>query len=97
MTHKDKNHLWQERFQQQKDSGITINEWCEQHQLSVQTFYYWQKKLTAPKEQVKSVIVPLPAITPQSPIVIETPTGYRVSVSDRPALSLLPQLLQLLA
>lgn len=53
MTHKDKIHLWQERLQQQKDSGSTINDWCAQHQLSVPTFYYWQKKLAAPKKQSK--------------------------------------------
>lgn len=97
MTNNDNHHLWQERLQQQKDSGNTINDWCAQHQLSVKTFYYLQKKLAVPKKQNKSIIVPLPTIAPQNPIVIETPTGYRVSVTDESAPHFLPQLLKMLS
>ncbi|WP_305816444.1 IS66 family insertion sequence element accessory protein TnpA [Photobacterium leiognathi] len=97
MTNNDKHHLWQERLQQQKDSGNTINDWCAQHQLSVQRFYYWQKKLAAPKKQNKNIIVPLPTIAPPCPIIIETPTGYRVSFSNSSALVVLPQLLKMLS
>ncbi|GAD28988.1 hypothetical protein PLEI_0633 [Photobacterium leiognathi lrivu.4.1] len=63
----------------------------------MQTFYYWQKKLAMPKKQNTSIIVPLPTIAPLSPIVIETPTGYRISVTDEAALHFLPQLLKMLS
>lgn len=96
MTYEEKAHLWQERLQQQKNSGCTISNWCEQHKLSVQTFYYWQKKFATPKKQNKSIIVPLATIAPQSPIVVETPAGYRVSITDESALHFLPQLLKIL-
>ncbi|WP_305811779.1 hypothetical protein [Photobacterium leiognathi] len=91
MTNKDKHHLWQKRLQQQKDAVALLTTGSQQHQLSVQTFYYWQKN------SLKSIIVPLPTIAPQSPIIIETPTGYRVSFSNGSALDVLPQLLKMLS
>lgn len=47
MTNSDKKQRWQARLQQQKESGLTIAAWCENHQVSIAQFYYWQKKLNS--------------------------------------------------
>ena len=37
---------WKERIQQQKDSGLSIKNWCEQNQLPRQSYFYWRKKIS---------------------------------------------------
>ena len=33
---------WTAVFQEQKDSGLTIKEWCSQNDVSIHSFYYWK-------------------------------------------------------
>lgn len=33
---------WTAVFQEQKDSGLTIKEWCSQNNVSLHSFYYWK-------------------------------------------------------
>ncbi|GAK19356.1 hypothetical protein JCM19053_1567 [Vibrio sp. JCM 19053] len=89
MTHKDTNHPWQEHIQQQKDSSSTIS--CP-YRLST----IGRTNSLRQKKQSKSIIIPLPTLTPQSPIAVETPTGYWASVSNESLLDLNPQLLKML-
>ena len=44
MTREERNALWNERLQNQKESSLTIATWCEQNQIAQSQFYYWQKK-----------------------------------------------------
>ncbi|WP_299013453.1 hypothetical protein [uncultured Photobacterium sp.] len=96
MTREDKNALWHDRLQHQKESGLTIATWCEQNQIAQSQFYYWQKKLTALSHEPESVIVPISMPSSSVALVIETPSGYRLSVNDTAALTLLPQLIKCL-
>lgn len=41
---------WAARFQEQKNSGLTIRQWCEQNSISIHKYNYW-------KHQVKEELV----------------------------------------
>ncbi|MGR5144869.1 IS66 family insertion sequence element accessory protein TnpA [Photobacterium sp. DNB23_23_1] len=94
MTREDKTQLWQERLQHQRDSELTIAGWCEQHQIAQSQFYYWQKKLTTTTYEPSSTMVPISIPSSSIPLVIETPGGYRISINDTSAISLLPQVMK---
>ena len=52
---------WASRFSDQKASGLTVKQWCDQNHLSVHAYNYWKHIL---KEEVAGQflpeIVPLP-------------------------------------
>ena len=52
---------WTVRFAEQKASGLTVRQWCEQNHLSFHTYNYWKHLL---KEEV--VDQALPDIVPVS-------------------------------
>ena len=52
---------WTVRFADQKASGLTVRQWCEQNKLSFHTYNYWKHLL---KEEV--VDQSLPDIVPLS-------------------------------
>ncbi len=97
MTREDKTQLWQERLQHQKNSDLTVAAWCEQNQIAQSQFYYWQKKLTVSSCEPTSVMVPISMASSLTALVIETPNGYRVSINDASAITLLPQLIKCLS
>lgn len=36
---------WTQRVKERRDSGMTVQRWCEENGVSSKTFYYWQRKL----------------------------------------------------
>lgn len=36
---------WQKRILKQQESGLSIKQWCCNHQIPVHAFYYWKKRL----------------------------------------------------
>ena len=67
---------WTVRFADQKASGLTVRQWCEQNNLSFHTYNYWKHLLKEEVvEQVLPVIVPLslPALS-DSDSSLETTT-----------------------
>jgi len=38
-----------ELYQQQKESGLTVKEFCSNEVIAPSTFYHWQKKLKSRK------------------------------------------------
>ena len=66
---------WVARFSDQKSSGLTIMEWCQQNNFSEHQFHYWKQQL---KDEVVSQalpeIVPLavPSVTPTAEVTGET-------------------------
>ena len=55
---------WTVRFAEQKASGLTVRQWCEQNNLSFHTYNYWKHLL---KEEV--VEQALPDIVPQQCLI----------------------------
>ena len=46
---------WTVRFADQKASGLTVRQWCEQNNFSFHTYNYWKHLL---KEEVVSQVLP---------------------------------------
>ncbi len=42
-----KRRQWEQRLERHRASGLTIGRFCEEEQVSVNTFYYWAKRLGA--------------------------------------------------
>lgn len=60
MTAKQKLHQahlreWAARFSDQKSSGLTVRQWCEQNQVSIHKYNYWKHIL---KEEVVDQMLP---------------------------------------
>ena len=36
---------WLARIEQQRQSGLSMKEWCRENNIPVSTFYYWNEKL----------------------------------------------------
>lgn len=63
---------WAARFADQKASGLTVSQWCEQNNLSIHKYHYWKHLL---KEEVVDQM--LPDIVP-----LAVPASY---LSSKPA------------
>lgn len=46
---------WSSRFSDQKASGLTVKQWCDQNNLSIHTYNYWKHLL---KEELASPVLP---------------------------------------
>ena len=56
---------WTARFAEQKASGLTVRQWCDQNNYSIHTYNYWKHIL---KEQVADQLLPdiVPLSLPES-------------------------------
>ena len=73
---------WAARFSDQKASGLTVRQWCEQNQISIHKYNYWKHLLKEEVvDQMLPDIVPL-SLTASCPSVRQKP-----SVSESPAVS----------
>ena len=69
---------WTVRFADQKASGLTVRQWCEQNNLSFHTYNYWKHLL---KEEV--VEQALPDIVPLSlPVLSDSVSSLETTVPD---------------
>ena len=63
--HQIRMNEWATRFSDQKASGLTVKEWCNQNNLSIHTYNYWKHAL---KEELASQVLPdiVPLMIPES-------------------------------
>ena len=54
----DKITIWEERIHACQNSDLTVAAWCREHQISVATYYYWRKRVSA-NDEMLSVKEPL--------------------------------------
>jgi hypothetical protein len=40
-----KRRLWEERFERHRSGGLTVADFCAKERVSVNTFYYWAKRI----------------------------------------------------
>ena len=71
--HQKNEHLWQQRIDNWRQSGLSQTQWCEQNHIAPHQLYYWRRKL-APS----SKLVPL-AITEAAP---SQPSTLRFTVNN---------------
>ena len=73
---------WTVRFADQKASGLTVRQWCEQNNLSFHTYNYWKHLL---KEEV--VDQSLPDIVPLSlPVLSGSDSSSGTTASAFPSI-----------
>jgi hypothetical protein len=74
---------WAARFKEQKSSGLTVRQWCEQNQVSIHTYNYWKHVLKEELvEQMLPDIVPVALpVTPSSALSTNAETHHPVPPS----------------
>ena len=55
IIHQAQLNEWAARFAEQKSSGLSVNNWCLQNNISKWTYFYWKRKL---KEDLLSQALP---------------------------------------
>lgn len=56
----DKKEKMYSLIRDQSVSGLSVKEYCQQHRLSVATFYYWYKKINREQLTIKSTPINTP-------------------------------------
>ncbi|ASP46305.1 IS66 family insertion sequence element accessory protein TnpA [Cognaticolwellia beringensis] len=101
MNNQQKIKHWQNIFEQQQDSDLTIIQFCRDNNINVSTFYGWRKRLsdkTQPIEpqQVIPFVIHEQSLTQPSMIKLSTPSGYQVDFESTLSHQALTQLLSAL-
>lgn len=52
----DKKLKWKSLIEEQRQSGLSINKWCQQQNLAPNTFLYWKDKLFSNHLQSSSFV-----------------------------------------
>ena len=63
VIHQAKMNAWAESIRDQQESTLSVEEWCQQHQVTKHQFYYWKKKL---KDQFVESQIPEIVPVPQT-------------------------------
>src|SRR5438105_2547007 len=41
----EKKQKWEQLISQQRESGLSIQRWCQKNEVFISSFYYWQDRL----------------------------------------------------
>jgi hypothetical protein len=102
MTKVERENWQQEMFsliKKWKISGINQQEFCDQHDLSIHTFYYWLRKFRQ-SESVRSGFVPVEIsginnkVQGNGEIRIEYPNGVLLTVNESVKISRIKALIK---
>ncbi|MBA6364247.1 IS66 family insertion sequence element accessory protein TnpB [Colwellia sp. BRX8-4] len=101
MNKQQKIKHWQNIFEQQERSGLTIIEFCRDNKINVSTFYAWRHRLSdkaAPvkQQQVIPFVIHEQPFTQSSMIKLTTPSGYQLDFESTLSHHSLTQLLSVL-
>ena len=91
-----KRDAWQRRLARQRTSRLSVAEFCRQEGVSVQSFYYWKRRLgpvSAARQQAAFVPVRI-APAPSSSLEIELPNQAVVRVPAEIARERLTEIIQ---
>ena len=103
-----KRQLWEERFEEQANSGMTVDAWCTSKQLNKYTYYYWKQRIRKAKMESmeKEIAAPLfaklemPAASderiPAAGLIIRW-RGFELVLSDHRDISLATQFIRQLS
>jgi hypothetical protein len=89
----ERSELWHGRLLAQRESGLTITAWCKQEGVSAWSFYAWRKRLALPKPAASLIAVPLPGVSPDAALELQTPGGYVLRLSNAEHVNWLPAIL----
>ena len=101
MNKQQKIKHWQNVFEQQESSGLTIIQFCRDNKVNTSTFYTWRNRLsdkTLPvkQQQVIPFVIHEQPLTQPSMIKLTTPSGYQLDFESTLMHQTLAQLLSAL-
>jgi hypothetical protein len=101
MNKQQKIKHWQNIFEQQLRSDLTIIQFCRDNKVNVSTFYAWRKRLSdkalpVKQQQVLPFVIHEQPFTEASMIKLTTPTGYQLDFGSTLSHQTLAQLLSVL-
>ncbi|WP_305813861.1 IS66 family insertion sequence element accessory protein TnpA [Photobacterium leiognathi] len=81
MTQEEKHQHWINIISNQQESGLSIPQFCKQHDVNYATFHYWLKKLKqTDKEQIVHKVIMNDSL-PLDPVVfVHLPNGLKVEL-----------------
>lgn len=72
--------LWEQRFRERKEQGLTIAEWCRQNGFTENQYYYWCKRINKLNQTTDTNGISFAEITP-----VQFPDGAsKAAVGTRP-------------
>jgi transposase-like protein len=99
----ERERFWRRLVAGQPQSGVSIRAWCDRHEVSEPSFYFWRRELARRKEQRQGAspqIVPVDVTPPVAGqrwgLEIELPGQILVRVNPGCNLDLLRQALTVL-
>jgi hypothetical protein len=75
----EKEKFWREKLAEQKRSGQTIRQFCEQNELGEVQFYYWQRALKGKQPEKK----PAGFVELVRPAGASGSSGVKICIDDR--------------
>lgn len=84
----EKARQWNQNLANQKASGLTIQRWCRENNISPQQFYYWKRKLKHPAKVTRASFTEL--LDENNPLLFFECNGIRLFVDrscDQPLLN----------
>jgi transposase-like protein len=101
MNKQQKIKHWQNIFEQQQRSDLTIIQFCRDNKVNVSTFYAWRKCLSdkalpVEQQQVIPFVIHEQSFTQPSMIKLTTPSGYQVDFESTLSHQALTQILNAL-
>jgi hypothetical protein len=75
----NKSRNWEQKIQQQKQSGLSVARWCQENQVSYNTFAYWKRRLVRVAPLERKSFVELAENSSKSGIQLEC-DGIRVNI-----------------
>jgi hypothetical protein len=101
MDIQQKKQHWENVFERQQSSGLSIIQFCRDNKISISTFYTWRNRLTrqikkTQPQQIIPFVINEQSFSQSSMIKLSTPTGYQVDFDSTLASQVLAQLLKLL-
>ena len=69
IVNRAKLEAWASRFSEQKASGLTVADWCQQNSISRHSYFYWKRRL---KDEAVSQALPeiVPLAVPPVPVSV---------------------------
>lgn len=76
----EKRQLWIDRIEAQRNSGLSITEFCKLHQLHQVSFYNWRKKLATHEPQHGNFVAV--ELEPATTLRLQLPGGCFLELND---------------
>lgn len=81
MTQEEKHQHWINIISNQQESGLSVPQFCKQHDVNYATFHYWLKKLKqTDEEQIVHKVIMNDSLLLDSVVVVYLPNGLKVEL-----------------